>query len=400
VRRAGALLVAAMAVAAIGSIPARAQDVERFLRAQEPVSMAWTPDGSRLFFDERATGDIRVAMPDGTVLPQPFAHLDVDTGSSETGLLGIAIHPEFPEQPFVYVYASDPTLGINRLLRFRADGDVADGPPQVLLDGLVTANRYHNGGDLVFGSDGMLYVTVGESHQRNLAQDPTSIGGKVLRLARDGSVPPDDPIPGNPRFTLGHRNSFGICFDPATGDLWETENGPTSNDEVNLLRAGGNYGWPDVMGDGGPEGTIDPVVDHVQQIAPTGCAVWHGELYYGSYLDGAIRRLDLPPGPSPQPVAVALINEPVYDLVVGHDDRLYVSSSSGIWRFDAPPSGTVSVPPPHRVPRSTPWWGRVAVAVAVVLAIALALRIRGWRVGASDRSHEHVAASGSDDDGS
>src|SRR5262245_217602 len=192
--------------------PAHAQDVVRFLRAHDPVSMAWTPDGSRLFFDEQATGDIRVAMPDGTVLAQPFAHLDVDA-SSETGLLGIAIDPDFPVQPFVYVYASDPTLGINRPLRFRADGDVAVGPPQVLLDGLVTANRYHNGGDLVFGDDGMLYVTVGESHQRNLAQDPTSIGGKVLRLEPDGSVPPDNPIPGNPLFTLGHRNSFGICID-------------------------------------------------------------------------------------------------------------------------------------------------------------------------------------------
>src|SRR4029450_12599792 len=70
----------------------------------------------------------------------------------------------------------------------------------------------------------------------------------VLRLEPDGSVPPDNPIPGNPLFTLGHRNSFGICIDPVTGDVWETENGPTSNDEVNLLSPGGNYGWPDVDG--------------------------------------------------------------------------------------------------------------------------------------------------------
>ena len=78
-------------------------------------------------------------MPDGSILPRSFAHLDVDTGSGETGLLGIAVHPEFPDQPFVCVYFSDPALGINRLVRFRADGDVAHGPPEVLLDGLVTA---------------------------------------------------------------------------------------------------------------------------------------------------------------------------------------------------------------------------------------------------------------------
>jgi aldose sugar dehydrogenase len=385
VRPAVSLLAAGLLLAVFGTPSADAQTtgVERFLRAEDPVSIAWTPDGSRLFFTEQATGDIRVAMPDGTVLPEPFAHLDVETGSSETGLLGIAIDPDFPARPFVYVYFSDPALGINRLARFRAGGDVADGPPQILLDGLVTANRYHNGGDLIFGNDGMLYVTVGEAHVRNLAQDPSSIGGKVLRLMPDGSVPPDDPIAGNPLFTLGHRNSFGICVDPATGDLWETENGPTSDDEINLLRAGGNYGWPEVMGAGGPEGTIDPIVDHVQQIAPTGCAVWRGDLYYGSYLDGAIRRLDLPPGPSPQPVAVALIDEPVYDLVVGPDDRLYVASSSGIWRLGPPPTGSVSVPPAQRVARSTPWWGWVAIVAAIVVATTLAWRIRSRRAPAA-----------------
>jgi len=202
----------------------------------------------------------------------------------------------------------------------------------------------------------------------------------VLRLMPDGSVPPDNPIPGNPLFTLGHRNSFGICVDPATGDLWETENGPTSDDEVNLLTAGGNFGWPTVLGKAGDPGMIDPVIDHVEEVAPTGCAVWHGDLYYGSYLDGAIRRLDLPLGAAPQPVAVALVHEPVYDLAVGPDDRLYVSSASGIWRMNAPPTGTVSVPPPAHVSRAYPWWGWVCVGLAVVLAAAIVLRLRARRV--------------------
>jgi glucose/arabinose dehydrogenase len=165
VRRAAASLASSLALLGLVATPGRAQsaDVHRFLRAEDPVAMAWTPDGSRLFFDEQDTGDIRVAMSDGTILPRPSAHLDVDTGGTETGLLGIAIDPAFPTEPFVDVYFSDPALGINRLVRFRADGDVADGPPEVLLDGLVTANRYHNGGDLVFGTDGMLYVTVATS---------------------------------------------------------------------------------------------------------------------------------------------------------------------------------------------------------------------------------------------
>jgi glucose/arabinose dehydrogenase len=378
VRRSGTVLAVAALLALIDPSPAPAQDarLERFVRAQDPVSMAWTPDGSRLFFDELETGNVRVTTADGTVLPRPFAHVDVDV-SGETGLLGIAIDPGFPDEPWVYVYYSDPTLGTNRLVRFRADGDVAAGPPQILLEGLLTANRYHNGGDLVFGTDGMLYVTVGEGHLRWPAQDPSSVGGKVLRLEPDGSAPPDNPIPGNRVFTLGHRNSFGICVDPVTGDVWETENGPTSDDEVNLLRPGGNYGWPDVMGAGGPEGTIDPVIDHVQEVAPTGCAVWRGELYYGSYLDGAIRRLDLPSGPDPRPVAVALVGEPVYDLTVGPDDRLYVSSPSGIWRMGAPPTGTVSVPPSVSAGPSPSRWRWIWVTLAIVLAVVLTVRL--WR---------------------
>jgi glucose/arabinose dehydrogenase len=376
VRRSATVFVVAALLALIDPTPAPAQDagLERFVRAQDPVSMAWTPDGSRLFFDEQATGDVRVATADGTVLPRPFAHLDVDA-SGETGLLGIAIDPGFPAEPWVYVYFSDPTLGNNRLVRFRADGDVAAGPPQVVLEGLLTANRYHNGGDLVFGADGMLFVTVGEGHLRWPAQDPSSVGGKVLRSEPDGSVPPDNPIAGNPLFTLGHRNSFGICVDPATGDVWETENGPTSNDEINLLRPGGNYGWPDVMGAGGPDGTIDPVIDHVQEVAPTGCAVWRGDLYYGTYLEGAIRRLDLPPGPDPRSVPVTLVDEPVYDLTVGPDDRLYVSSPSGIWRMGAPPTGTVSVPPSVSAGPSASRWRWLWVTIAIVLAAVLTVRL-------------------------
>jgi hypothetical protein len=133
------------------------------------------------------------------------------------------------------------------------------------------------------------------------------------------------------------------------------------------------------MGSGGPQGTIDPVVDHVQEVAPTGCAVWRGDLYYGSYLDGAVRRLDLPPGPSPEPVAVASIGEPVYDVAVGPHDRLYVSSAGWVWRLGEPPTGTVSVPAPREVERAAPWWRWVAVAVAAVIAIVLAMRLRRQR---------------------
>jgi quinoprotein glucose dehydrogenase len=284
----------ALVAAALTALPATASaaaEPEPFVAGLDlPVSMAFAPDG-RLFVAEQHLGDIRV-VEDGALVREPFAHIDV-LGTFEQGLLGIALHPDFPDEPWLYAYYSDPLLRINRLARLPVD---RAGEPEILLDLLTTERGYHNGGDLVFGSDGMLYITVGEVHEPERAQDPADLGGKVLRLAPDGSVPDDNPFgPGIAAYSIGHRNSFGICLDPETGDLWETENGPTSDDEVNLLRAGGNYGWPEQLGPGGAErGFADPVLDYPTQIVPTGCAVWDGDLYFGSYGDGSVRRLRLP----------------------------------------------------------------------------------------------------------
>ena len=197
--------------------------------------MAFAPDG-RLFFAEKDTGDIRV-IEDGHLLPDPFAHIDV-LSAAEQGLLGLALDPAFDTDPWVYVYYSDPVAHINRLARLRTDGGSVERQP--LLDALTTENGYHNGGDIVFGRDGKLYLSVGEVHESQRAQDPNDLGGKILRLDPDGTVPSDDPFgAGNPAYSMGHRNSFGLCVDPSNGDLWETENGPSSDDEVNLIRPGG-----------------------------------------------------------------------------------------------------------------------------------------------------------------
>ena len=187
-----------------------------------PSNMAFAPDG-RLFFAEKDTGDIRV-IEDGRLLPEPFAHIDV-LSAAEQGLLGLALDPAFDTDPWVYIYYSDPVAHINRLARLRTDGGSVERQP--LLDALTTENGYHNGGDIVFGRDGELYLSVGEVHESQRAQDPNDLGGKVLRLNPDGTVPSDDPFgAGNPAYSMGHRNSFGLCVDPSNGDLWETENGP------------------------------------------------------------------------------------------------------------------------------------------------------------------------------
>ena len=307
-----------------------------------PSNMAFAPDG-RLFFTEKDTGDIRV-IQDGKLLPDPFAHVDV-LSSSEQGLLGLALDPSFDVEPWVYVYYSDPVAHINRLARLREDGGAVERQP--LLDALTTENGYHNGGDIVFGEDGKLYLSLGEVHESERAQDPNDIGGKILRLDPDGTVPSDNPFgAGNPAYSMGHRNSFGLCVDPSNGDLWETENGPGSDDEVNLIRPGGNYGWPDQLGPGGEPAFIDPVLDFPQVIVPTGCAVWRGNLFFGAFGTDLLYRMPLPPAGA-RAVAVNDMGAGVTDVEVGPDDELYVSTSNAIWRLDAPgtPVATITAGP-------------------------------------------------------
>jgi quinoprotein glucose dehydrogenase len=301
--------------------------------------MAFAPDG-RLFFTERETGRVRVVTAAGDLVAEPFLTLPV-INASETGLLGIALHPRFAEEPWVYLYRSDPGSGMNEIVRVRADGDRARGEPELLLRTVPATNEYHNGGDMVFGPDGMLYVAVGEAHEPERAQDLDDLGGKVLRLTPEG-----EPAPGNPfgrdvaAFTIGHRNSFGLCFDPATGDLWETENGPDDGrDEVNRLIPGGNYGWPAVTGDSGGR-FEDPITSFAETVVPTGCAWWRGGLYVGEYASKSVSSID----PISGDVAEAYPFGRTTDLQAGPDGALYVATADTIWRVEDPEASRTTGP--------------------------------------------------------
>jgi glucose/arabinose dehydrogenase len=356
-----------------------------------PSNMAFAPDG-RLFFAEKDTGDVRV-IQDGRLAPDPVAHVDV-LSSSEQGLLGLALDPTFADEPWIYIYYSDPAAHINRLARLRADGDSPE--PELLLDALTTEHGYHNGGDIVFGSDGKLYLFVGEVHESERAQDPDDLGGKILRLNPDGTVPSDNPFgTGNRTYSMGHRNSFGLCFDPTTGDLWETENGPGSDDEVNLIEPGGNYGWPDQLGPGGEPAFIDPVLDFPDVIVPTGCAVWRGDLYFGAYGTGLLYRLSLPPEADANEVVVRDMGAGVTDLEVGPDGDLYVATSDAIWRYAAPETpvigtsatpgtGTPSPVSPSVAPPTDGSSGSgsntaIVIVAGIAIAIGLAARLIAGR---------------------
>lgn len=368
------LLVLPMSPVGAADVPSPAPTP--FLRDLSfPTNVAFAPDG-RLFFVEKETGWVRVVV-DGQLEPQPVATFDI-VGSAERGLLGIAIDPGFAAHPWIYVYYSDATSGRNLLVRFREDRPVRTA--DVLLTGLESASGYHNGGDLVFGADGMLYASLGEAHDPARAQDPADLGGTIVRLLPDGGIPPGGPFGAdNPVWSFGHRNSFGLCVDPVNGDLWETENGPDRDDELNLIERGGNYGWPEVTGRAGDDAFVDPIAVFPDTVALTGCAVVDGTVYAGSFNDGTLYRLPAADRSSGPMQAFAAFGGGITDVAAGPDGWLYVATSDAIWTLS--PFGPSS-PPDDGHARS---W--IAVAAAAVLAAGLGLRLaagRRLRRGAGD----------------
>jgi glucose/arabinose dehydrogenase len=224
-----------------------------------PWDLAFAPDGD-LFLTERTgrilrfeSGDVReVAAPGGVLDAEAMAPGSDEKSwfisGGEGGMLGIAVHPAYPDAPFVYAYyTTDPEdePKTNRVVRFDVTAEDPDETETVLLDG-IPGDAIHNGGRIAFGPANYLWVTVGDAGERDLAQDPDALPGSVLRLAPDGDAAPGNPGVGDPRiYTYGHRNPQGITWLPDARPVI-TEHGPDGYDEVNRLRAGANYGWPDV----------------------------------------------------------------------------------------------------------------------------------------------------------
>ncbi|WP_155849892.1 PQQ-dependent sugar dehydrogenase, partial [Arthrobacter sp. H41] len=240
-----------------------------------PWSIAVLPDGALLFSD-RETGTITRAAGGGTTVVGALP--DAAEASGEGGLLGLAVAEDFSEDPAVYAYYT--SAEDNRVVRMAYEDD-ALGEPEDILTG-IPKGRIHNGGRIAFGPDGHLYIGTGDAGNGGNAQDPDSLGGKVLRVAPDGSVPDDNPTPGSPVYSQGHRNVQGLAWD-SEGRLWATEFGPDVDDELNLLEAGSNYGWPEVTGAPGREGFVDAQVvwPSTATSSPSGMAIIDDTAYIG-----------------------------------------------------------------------------------------------------------------------
>ncbi|MEC5185509.1 glucose/arabinose dehydrogenase [Cryobacterium sp. MP_3.1] len=295
-----------------------------------PWSILRLPNGATLI-SERDTALVRELLPDGGLRDAGTVARVEPVG--EGGLLGLAFlaagdgaaDPATPDAGWVYAYftaASD-----NRIVRMPLTGTAGGlglGEPETVLSGIPAASN-HNGGRIGFGPDGLLYATVGDAGESGNAQDLGSLGGKILRMTPTGQAPADNPF-GSLVYSYGHRNPQGLAWD-SSGQLWASEFGQNTWDELNLITAGGNYGWPEAEGAGGGAGFIDPVQQwSTDEASPSGLAVVNDTLFLAALRGERLWRVD----PSTGTVDGWFVNSfgRLRDVVSGPDGTLWFVSNN------------------------------------------------------------------------
>lgn len=300
--------------------------------------------GTSVLISERDTGRIRELTAAGTL--RDVATVEGIAHGGEGGLLGLA----FDGDGGLYVYSTAEDG--NRVQRYVLDGTLgalALADPRIIIDRLPRAGN-HNAGRIAFGPDGMLYVPVGDAEERVAAQDPESLNGKILRLLPDGGIPPDNPTPGSPVYSLGHRNVQGLAWAP-DGRMFASEFGQQTWDELNEIVPGGNYGWPVVEGAGGAEdGFVDPLQSWATDAAsPSGIAVVGDSILIANLRGEVLRAVPLADlGTSDEFFAGAFGR--LRDVILGPDGAVWVLTNNTDGRGD-PRDGDdriIAVPPALR----------------------------------------------------
>ena len=249
-----------------------------------PWGIAFLPDGSALVTERDSGLVLRVAKSVRRV-----GQVQESQAEGEAGLLGVAVSPSFEQDRRVFLYTTAESD--NRVLRTTFE-DGRLGRMEPILTGIPKAIN-HDGGRMVFGPDRMLYVSTGEAGQPDLAQDRGSLGGKILRITQDGDPAPGNPDRSSPIWTWGHRNVQGLAFDD-NGNLWASEFGQDTFDELNLIEKGRNYGWPEVEGVGGEPGLRDPQVTwSTDEASPSGLAFVGGRLWLAALRGERLWRVDV-----------------------------------------------------------------------------------------------------------
>jgi glucose/arabinose dehydrogenase len=281
-----------------------------------PWEIAFLPDGD-LLVTERPGTLKRIGKINQDYVINDVAHM------GEGGLLGLAIHPQFAKNHWLYLY--------HTVVRFRyVDNKLEE---ETIIINNIPGGVYHDGGKIAFGPDGYLYITTGDAGNAKLAQDKSSLAGKILRLKDDGSIPVDNPF-GNAVYSYGHRNSQGIAWDDKN-QLWATEHGRSGilsgYDELNLIQKGMNYGWPVTQGDEQKPGMVSPIMQSGpdETWAPAGIAFLKGTLFFGGLRGESLYAVRI--SNINKALLIAYLQKKfgrIRAVVVGPDGYLYISTSN------------------------------------------------------------------------
>lgn len=291
-----------------------------------PWEIAFLPDKTMLVTER--PGRLLKITTDRTVIP-----ISGVTHTGEGGLLGLAIHPQFSTNHWIYVYLTTQTPHglFNTVKRFRLEGTTLQDAVNIVEN--IPGSSFHDGGRLAFGPDGLLYITTGDAGNEQTAQDTSSLAGKILRVHDDGSLPDDNPFH-NAVYSYGHRNVQGIAWD-THGQLWATEHGRSGIrsgfDEINRIEKGNNYGWPVIEGDETHPGMIPPILHSGAQDtwAPSGAAILNNSLFFAGLRGEALYQATLTPQG-----ATNLIMHFKHDygrlrtVTVGPDGLLYMATNN------------------------------------------------------------------------